>query len=195
MNRDLARTREAISHVHLDCPVGAMENTQPWSKLGAMKFCELNGLQEGPWEAWEHGVLQIRGGYAAGEADGAWRYYDDQGRVIRAILYESGVEADRIDNFDIDLWSKGEDAQWTSAPPAPRLEMADRLVESEALVGMSQTSVAALLGPPTQTDKFQDWDLVYWLGVERGYLPIDSEWLVIRFDADRRVSEVRIVPD
>jgi hypothetical protein len=37
--------------------------------------------------------------------------------------------------------------------------------------------------------------MVYWLGPERGFIRIDSEWLVLRLDQSDIVREVRIVRD
>jgi hypothetical protein len=73
--------------------------------------------------------------------------------------------------------------------------MADGLLQSGALVGKSRASVIEMLGPPTETGKWKDWDLVYWLGAERSLISIDSEWLVIRFISSDRVAEVRLVRD
>jgi hypothetical protein len=73
--------------------------------------------------------------------------------------------------------------------------MADGLIRSRALLGKGRSEVEALLGPDTETDKFGDYDLVYWLGAQRSYMPLDSEWLAVRFDMSGRVSEARIVYD
>jgi hypothetical protein len=35
----------------------------------------------------------------------------------------------------------------------------------------------------------------YWLGPERSYFSVDSEWLVLRLDRAGRVVEYRIVRD
>lgn len=76
-----------------------------------------------------------------------------------------------------------------------RLQMADRLIARHTLKGMTRDEVLWLLGQPPSTDYFHDWDLVYWLGRERSYISIDSEWLVLRFGTNGRVSEVQIVRD
>lgn len=95
--------------------------------------------------------------------------------------------------FDRAIWLQGENAKMS--PDAPRLSMADGLVSSRALLGKSRSEVEAMLGTPTQTNKFRDYDSVYWLGAERGYMSIDSEWLVIRFDKTNKASEAKIVRD
>lgn len=42
-----------------------------------------------------------------------------------------------------------------------------------------------LLGDETNTDYFKEVNnIVYYLGDERGFISIDSEWLVIMFDND-----------
>lgn len=95
--------------------------------------------------------------------------------------------------FDRTAWLEGERADFSAE--APRLRMADHLVSSRALLGKNRPEIEAMLGPDTNTDKFRSYDLVYWLGAQRNYMPIDSEWLVLRFDKSGRVSEARIVYD
>lgn len=76
-----------------------------------------------------------------------------------------------------------------------RLEMADRLVAQGTLRGKTRAEVVKMLGEPPPTAYFHEWDLVYWLGPERGYISIDSEWLVFRLDEGGRVAEYRIARD
>jgi hypothetical protein len=94
--------------------------------------------------------------------------------------------------FDATAWKRdaGHDTKWPT-----RLTMANDLVESCVLDGKTKAQVLELLGPETVTDKWKDWELVYWLGPERGLFRIDSEWLVIQFSSDGRTSDVRIVRD
>lgn len=77
----------------------------------------------------------------------------------------------------------------------PRLHMVDHLISSEQLGGKSKQEVISMLGPPTDTSYFSDWDAVYWLGPERGLLRIDSEWLVIRYDDLGMVDEYQLMSD
>jgi len=76
-----------------------------------------------------------------------------------------------------------------------RLAMADRLLARGTLQGKTQQQVIKLLGKPSDEGYFRDWHLVYWLGRERGFISIDSEWLVLRLGPDHRVIECRIVRD
>ena len=76
-----------------------------------------------------------------------------------------------------------------------RLTMVDDLLARGLLERATRDSVTRLLGPRDSTSYFQEWELVYWLGPERGLIRIDSEWLVIAFGADDRVSAARIVTD
>src|SRR5262245_61954220 len=76
-----------------------------------------------------------------------------------------------------------------------RLAMADRLVAWGTLRRKTRSQVVELLGEPPDTGYFRSWDLVYWLGPERGYISIDSEWLVLRLGQDGRVIDSRIVRD
>ncbi len=89
-------------------------------------------------------------------------------------------------------------AQWHNpalVQQGVRLKMADRLIARRTLIGKSRADVEAILGLPTTTDYFNDWDLVYWLGPERSFFSIDSEWLVLRLDDQGIVVENRIVRD
>jgi hypothetical protein len=54
---------------------------------------------------------------------------------------------------------------------------------------------SACSGKPSEEGYFREWDLVYWLGPERGYMSIDSEWMVLRLGKDGKVAECRIVRD
>lgn len=73
--------------------------------------------------------------------------------------------------------------------------MVDDLLERHQLTGMGRAEVVAILGEPDRTPYFREWDMIYWLGPERGLLGIDSEWLVLRVDERHRVVEHRIVTD
>ena len=60
---------------------------------------------------------------------------------------------------------------------------------------MTREQVTAIVGEPDKTNYFSDWDMVYWLGPERGFMGIDSEWLVFRLDGEEKVLEYQIVED
>ena len=112
---------------------------------------------------------------------------------------------DKIDNwrhqrkFDADLWRADVfdektrkyvyDRDWP-----PRLCMVDDLVASGRLVGMAKDQVTELLGPPDRTTHFEPpdgkgpFEFEYHLGPERGFIRIDSEALMIKFDRDGKVN-------
>ncbi len=76
-----------------------------------------------------------------------------------------------------------------------RHRMADWLVMTDALVGLRRDEVLAKLGPPPPTDKFPDYDLAYHLGYERGFISLDSEWLVMRLAPSGTVAEAAVIRD
>jgi outer membrane protein assembly factor BamE (lipoprotein component of BamABCDE complex) len=92
--------------------------------------------------------------------------------------------------FDPADWQDSEQIQ-----KGVRLRMADDLIAHNKLHKLTRAEVVKLLGEPPTTNYFQDWDLVYWLGNERGFINIDSEWLAIRLDSDGRVRDYQIVRD
>lgn len=73
--------------------------------------------------------------------------------------------------------------------------LADRLLESCNMKGMSREQIVELLGPPTETPYFREYDFVYVIGLERGFIAIDYEWLVFKFDQSGRVTKYRLVTD
>ena len=75
-----------------------------------------------------------------------------------------------------------------------RIRMVDNLLARHKLKGKSEEDIIALLGKPHETEHFSGWDMAYWLGPKRGFLPIDSEWLVLNF-SNQAVSEFAIVTD
>ncbi len=95
--------------------------------------------------------------------------------------------------FDAAIWRGGEDPKFHE--DAPRLRMADGLVHSGKFSKMRRAEVESMLGPPTETKKFGGYDLIYWLGPERSFFSIDSEWLVIRLAKDDTVELAEIIRD
>jgi hypothetical protein len=96
--------------------------------------------------------------------------------------------------FDSTAWKNG-DVTASTRNEAPRLRMADDLVKDEVLIGKSKSDIEAMLGPPTKTDKFSNYGLVYWLGPERGFMSIDSEWVVVELDHASVAIHADIVRD
>jgi len=93
--------------------------------------------------------------------------------------------------FDSVAWKVGEQL---AGDRGVRLRMLDDLLRRHKLAGLSRAEVDDLLGPPTETGYFKEYDRVYWLDPERGFLSIDSEWLALKFEQDRVVA-ARIVRD
>jgi hypothetical protein len=119
-------------------------------------------------------------------------------KSTRYIILASGVALVSIAVWII--WFPGvafDSAVWNGPQvrDGVRLKMADRLVARRILIGKSRSDVLGLLGEPPATGYFKEWDLVYWIGPERGFISIDSEWLVLRLGTNGRVSEVKIVRD
>lgn len=93
-------------------------------------------------------------------------------------------------SFDRAAWQAN-----ATAESGVRQAMADRLLARRTLVGKTRAEIVDLLGEPPPTEYFKEWDLVYRLGMERGFISIDSEWLVLRLGTDGRVAEARLLTD
>lgn len=88
---------------------------------------------------------------------------------------------------------------WKAVSKTPsdpgKIRMVEDLLRRHQFRGATRSQVIALLGDPEKTGYFKDYDLVYWLGPDRGGFGIDSEWLVFRLDSEERVTDYRIVGD
>ena len=76
-------------------------------------------------------------------------------------------------------------SQWKSVVRSDdysRQDMVGSLIWSDTLAGTTRSAMLTLLGPDCECAYFKEWDLVYWLGPDRSFLSLDSEWLVVRFD-------------
>ena len=96
------------------------------------------------------------------------------------------------ERFDPVVW---QDSIQVYSDLKPRGCMVDDLLAHYKLVGMTRAEIVRLLGEPRPTAYFREFDLVYWLGSERGWLSIDSEWLVMKLDGTGRVLEAKLVTD
>jgi len=76
-----------------------------------------------------------------------------------------------------------------------RIRMVDDLLSRHSFLGMTRDQVTGIIGDPDKTDYSEDWNMVYWLGPERGFMSIDSEWLVFQWDGQKKVTGYRIVRD
>lgn len=76
-----------------------------------------------------------------------------------------------------------------------RIRMADWLVLTHRLPGMTQGEVVSLLGEPPPTGKFRGAGLVYVLGRERGLHSIDYEWLILTLGKAGTVESAAVVTD
>ena len=112
---------------------------------------------------------------------------DDLSHCRRELLRGT---AGRPRGFDPAAW-KGVNTLTNDA----RLRMVDDRLRRYHFRGMTRAQVTALLGEPPQTGYFKEWDLVCWLGPERGWISIDSEWLAFRLDAEKKVSDYKSVRD
>ena len=95
--------------------------------------------------------------------------------------------------FDADEWRAAERAGADRSNG--RLGMGARLVRTGALIGKTKTEVLVMLGEPMPHPEFADWDLVYWLGPERSFMVLGSEYLLLRLSEESRVRECRIMSD
>jgi hypothetical protein len=114
--------------------------------------------------------------------------------VLASRVFGSGPEARCAghERFQLTDWR---DTMKVYGPLSIRGCMVDDLLATHDFHGRSRADIVGFLGDPPKTGYFREYDLVYWLGPERGFMSIDSEWLVFRLDTTQRVVEYRLVTD
>lgn len=106
--------------------------------------------------------------------------------IFAGALYQLGVH-ERQSHFTMNKWI---------AEPEKRVWMVDDLLTEYDLVGMDAASLESILGKETKTAYFNAPNRsVYYLGNERGFISIDSEWLVIDFDEKHTVTNIEVMRD
>jgi outer membrane protein assembly factor BamE (lipoprotein component of BamABCDE complex) len=73
--------------------------------------------------------------------------------------------------------------------------MLDDFLARYPLKGRTRSDVVKLLGEPTPTDKWEGAEMIYVLGNDGTYMPIDNEWLLIDLDRRQRVQSFKRVRD
>ena len=114
----------------------------------------------------------------------AWRAYT----AARSQLSES-----RCDGHTTFIQSQWLDTTLVQGKLAVRGCMVDDLLERNQLRGMTRAQVIALIGEPDRSSDFPEYDLVYWLGPQRGLVGTDAEYLVMKLDQSNRVTSVELI--
>jgi hypothetical protein len=112
--------------------------------------------------------------------------------LFGTMAYQHAREYRHRERFGSKAW---QDPKQVESEDPVRLRMVDDLIKSEQLDHLRRADVELLLGKPSTENYFKEYDLVYWLGPERGYISVDSEWLAIALDKDEVVCSYRIVRD
>ena len=73
--------------------------------------------------------------------------------------------------------------------------MVDDLLRRHDFRGSTREEIVAVIGEPDATEYFKAWDMVYWLGPERGFAGVDSEWLVFRLNIEGNVADYQVATD
>jgi hypothetical protein len=110
------------------------------------------------------------------------------------LLISQIVSGPRIDLLDFDSTKWQAASNHDRSHDSVRLRMADSFLSDRQPVGKTRDQLVALLGEPDDTEYFRNYDMVYYLGPERGPFGIDSEWLVIKL-TDGVAAEARLVAD
>jgi len=116
----------------------------------------------------------------------AWRGY----AAARSQLSES-----RCDGHTRFVQSQWMDTTMARGKLAIRGCMVDDFLDTHELRGMTRTQVVALIGEPDRQSDVPGYDLVYWLGPQRGLIGTDSEYLVMKVDTSNRIATVELITE
>ena len=102
-------------------------------------------------------------------------------------------------SFNAEHWKNNQSTKSEFLWP-PRLCMVNDLISSRKLDNLTKQEVISLLGKPDEFDvitpcKQPESCIIYYLGPERGFIRIDSEWLLIRFNKKDQIENYEIVRD
>jgi len=85
-------TWEKMKASPFQCPPGTEVTYRGWSENGNLRYCEPD--KNGPWEAWMSGYKWVDGGYLNGKKHGQWRWFNEEGEVIKVVHYNHGQEVE-----------------------------------------------------------------------------------------------------
>lgn len=83
---------EADNHT---CPDGAMVEWHKWGKNGKAKSCKM---KHGKFTGWENGKKTIEGYYEYGKKQGEWKWFNQEGKIIKIIIYKDNKEIETVNN-------------------------------------------------------------------------------------------------
>lgn len=114
--------------------------------------------------------------------------------AIAAVIFSAYYVAEHAPLPFIASWWKIDKAEWNDTWHK-RHRIADGLVLSGSLIGLTSEEIKAKWGKTSKTSFFREWDMVYHLGSETGFISIDGEWLVIKLNDHGVAVDVALVRD
>lgn len=115
--------------------------------------------------------------------------------IVVASIFKPMIRLKYFAHFDSVQWKQ---AAWEAKEgnhSESRICMVDDLLRTHRLVGLSRQELENLLGKPNDLESAQTKsEYLYYLGPERSYLSVDSDWLDVIFAHDKVVSAI-IKPD
>ncbi len=163
----LLRATAPAPSSRLPTVLGALALAVPFLAVGALAVLRARGAVRARWAAFGLGVSS------------PYLLFAGLAFAPKVVAYV------RRTDFDAARWRAS-----TGERTEERQRMVDDLVDSGRLRGLTTQEVAALLGPPDGSRSPGEWS--YDMGLPPGFmeLELDLAFLVIRFDAEGRVSSV-----
>ena len=127
----------------------------------------------------------------------SWMFLLEFVILIGMLIGPDVVNSFKYRKFDRQVWMQYEES-------VARTYMADDLIENKKLIGLTKEEVIELLGEPYYRDPADGStfpygaygsDMHYLLGRSRGFLAIDSEWLMMTFDEDGKIDRCWLYED
>ncbi len=87
-----AKQSEAMKNLKLNCPEGSQVEIDRWGGMGENGWLKACFKKHGKFTAWNGEVKRVEGEYVDGKENGTWKYWNQEGKLVKRITYVMGKE-------------------------------------------------------------------------------------------------------
>ena len=81
-----------MKDLKLNCPEGSQVQIDRWGGMGENGWLKACFKKHGTFTAWNGEVRRVEGEYVDGKENGTWKYWNQEGKLVRRITYKMGKE-------------------------------------------------------------------------------------------------------
>ena len=83
---------EVMTKFKLNCPEGSLVRIERWGGVGENGRLKACFKKHGTFTAWNGEVKKVEGEYVDGKENGTWKYWNQEGKLVKRITYKMGKE-------------------------------------------------------------------------------------------------------